>query len=443
MVISRHVTGKIRRYRYIVETLLALIFFGVPWLTFQGAPLMRLDVPARKFYLLGNFYIPQEGYFLHLFLAVMGLSLFFFTALIGRVWCGWACPQTVFTDFFDLMGRLILGKKYGKKDPPKIRLAILHLVWILFSLISAFHFMAYFNEPTAMLANIAAMQFPQGSSYQYFLLFLAVLLYLDMTLVREQFCKFACPYARFQTVLMDDHSYNVTYDHKRGEPRRQKKVKIGDCTACNMCLVVCPTGIDIRDGLNVGCIACGKCVDACTIQMAKENKKTLIDYNSMARIETGQKIQWIRSRTLIYGVILTIISIFALFLLNTRVPLYIRVIPDRNIQPMVIPGKQVRNFYNLRMINISYEDQNLSFKIDKQDFKGKINLRVGNGKDNIQLAKNSEEKVRLIVDMDNLPRDQKLGKDFKVELVVFDKDDPSFRKTETLPLTLPDDPAMN
>ncbi|MEM7179950.1 MAG: cytochrome c oxidase accessory protein CcoG [Spirochaetota bacterium] len=436
MVISRHITGKVRNARYVVETILATIYFGIPWLHFQGKPLMRLDIPNRQFHLLGNIYIPQEGIYLHLFLGVMGLSLFFFTALIGRVWCGWACPQTVFTDFFDLWGRLILGKKYGKKDAPKGRKLLLHFFWIVFSFIASFHFVAYFKDPVAMIGELASLQFVADSSYTYFLAFFTGLLYVDMTLVREQFCKYACPYARFQTVLMDEHSYNVTYDYKRGEPRRNKKVKIGDCTAYNMCLVVCPTGIDIRDGLNVGCIACGKCVDACTIQMNKENKKTLIGYNSLGKVETGKKIKWVRPRTLIYGSLWCMILVVAVVLLYNRVPLYIRAIPDRTIAPMLIPGEQIRNFYNLRIINISYEQQDLQLRLDKGDYKGNVKLRVGGKGSLVSVAKNSEEKIRIIVEADNVAKNRQQKTNYPIELIITDKNNTEIRKTAVLPLIL-------
>ncbi|MCB1160266.1 MAG: cytochrome c oxidase accessory protein CcoG, partial [Leptospiraceae bacterium] len=396
MVISRHMPGKLRNARYLVELILAFIYFGIPWMTFNGHPLMRLDIPARKFHLLGNMYIPQEGYFLHLFLAVMGLSLFFFTSLIGRVWCGWACPQTVFTDFFDVIGRLILGKKYGKKDAPLIQTILLHVIWIVFSLVSGFHFVAYFAEPSEMLNEILSFKISPDAYYPYAIGFFAGLLYLDMSFVREQFCKFACPYARFQTVMMDADTFNVTYDYKRGEPRRQKKVKIGDCTACNMCLVVCPTGVDIREGLNVGCIACAKCVDACTVQMGKEGKKSLINYDSLGRIESNKKVRWFRPRTILYGILLLAVSIFSVILIYKRIPMYVRALPDRKILPMVIPGHLVRNFYEVRLINISYVDRKLSFELDSPSTGKSVNLRVGTEESGLLLKANSEQVIRLI-----------------------------------------------
>lgn len=438
MVISRHVSGKFRNFRYLVEALLTLVYFAVPWLRIDGKPIILLDIPARNFYLLGSIYIPQEVYFLLLFLILMGLSLFFFTSLIGRVWCGWACPQTIFTDVFDIMGRLVIGKKYGKPSAPMYKKIILHIVWMAFSFVSAFHFVAFFNDAYQMLETFKTLNFA-GLVYPYFVFFFTVTLYLDMTFVREQFCKFACPYARFQTILMDNHTFNVIYDYKRGEPRRNKKEKIGDCTACNMCLVVCPTGIDIREGTNVGCIACGKCVDACTIQMGKENKKSLIYYDSEDNIEKKQKIKWIRPRTVLYGSLLTAVSILAVILIYTRVPLFINAQPDRNIAPMLTPNNTVRSFYNVKIRNLTYNEQELKFIVENIKDQPTLDakLLVGGKDSTVNVPKNSMREVRIILETPNLPEEEKLGKVFKVLLKVQDINNPRVYKTDVLPILLP------
>lgn len=440
MVISRHITGAIRSRRYIVEAILGMIYIVIPWLSWAGKPLMRLDIPERKFHLLGNVFIPQEGIYLHLFLLSAGLSLFFFTSLIGRVWCGWACPQTVFTDFFDVIGRFILGNKYGKKDANPYGKAVLHAVWILFSLFAAFHIVAYFNDPHEMLSRVFHFDFADVK-FPYFWIFFSTALYVDMTLVREQFCKFACPYARFQTVMMDADSYNVTYDYKRGEPRRNKKEKIGDCTACNMCLVVCPTGIDIRDGLNVGCIACGKCIDACTVQMGKESKKSLINYDSLNRVEKNQKIKWIRPRTVIYATLLTTVLTTAVILLSNRVPLYASVIPDRNLEPMIIPGQKVRNFYNLNLRNMTYEDRELKIVIAEME---KIKPIIHTGTDNstVKIPANGSAQLRVFVESENLPKSEKTSQTVQINMNIEDINNSKFKISKTLPMRLPDDPSI-
>jgi len=437
MVISRHISGKFRTFRYLVQTVLFGIYFIVPWVRiYGGLPLMRLDIPTRKTYLLGAIYIPQEGIFLHLFLIIMGLSLFFFTSLIGRVWCGWACPQTVFTDLFDIFGRLILGKKYGKKDAPVFGRALLQITWVLVALFSAFHFVAYFSDPYEMLKDIPLL-FHRISelSWPYFTAFFAALLYLDMTFVREQFCKFACPYARFQTVMLDGHSLNITYDYKRGEPRRNKKEKIGDCTACNMCLVVCPTGIDIRDGLQVGCIACAKCVDACTIQMGKENKRSLIGYNTQELIENGAKIKWVRPRTIIYAVILTLVSISAVNLLIKRIPFYLSILPDRNVLPMDVGDGTVRNFFNLSIHNLTFDDKNFKIQLDESSTLFPAKLLIGEENGFVTVPKNSQREIRVIVDA-AIPAEYKHSKVF-LNLNVRDEKRPDQIRTKSISISTP------
>jgi cytochrome c oxidase accessory protein FixG len=434
MVISRHIEGKFRTARYQVELLLAAIYFGIPWIEWNGIPIMRLDIPGRKFHLLGSVFIPQEGYFLHLFLAIMGLSLFFFTTLIGRVWCGWACPQTVFTDFFDWIGMKILGSKYGKSDAPKAKTILLYVVWIVFSLIASFHWVAYFNSPYQMFKEIFTFTIAEGSSYHYAIAFFSFTLFGDMAFVREQFCKFACPYARFQTVLMDEHSYNVTYDHKRGEPRRNKTEKIGDCTACNMCLVVCPTGIDIRDGLNVGCIACAKCVDACTVQMEKEDKKTLILYDSMARIENKIGIKWIRSRSVIYGILLLIVSITMMVMLSIRVPLYVHAQPDKSVPPMIVEGNIARNIYKLNLINMDHADRDLLITAVTEKDGTPVKVMTGGSEPSIKVAGNGEAELRFILDV---PVNKNTEKSMKIQLTVTDKINSKITSHFSVPLLLP------
>jgi cytochrome c oxidase accessory protein FixG len=353
----------------------------------EDDPLIRLNIPLRKFHFLGSTFVPEEGFLLLSFLVVLGLCLFFFTALIGRVWCGWACPQTVYTDLFDLVGRKLIGKKYGKQDAPKYKIIILHLFWIVLGFIAAFHFIGYFENPYDMI------KLEKGEYYPYALAFFTVAVYVDMAFIREQFCKYACPYARFQTVLMDEHSYNITYDIKRGEPRRKGKVKIGDCTACNMCLVVCPTGIDIREGLQVGCIACAKCVDACTVQMAKESKKSLINYDSLARVMENKKIKWIRPRTIVYGLLLIAATSTMSLLFANRLPLITNIQPDRSILPFETEN-HVRNIYKFNIHNVAPYSQNLKFEVEAP-------LTLMSGLDDGKFTLSAEERrdFRLILDI--------------------------------------------
>lgn len=442
MIISRHQTGKIRSLRNIAFSILFTIYFLLPWMRWNGYSMIRLDIPERKFYLLGNVFIPMEGYFLWLFLVGTGLSLFFFTALIGRVWCGWACPQTLFTDVFDWIGRKVMGSKYGKKDAPPARKVLLHMSWILFSLIASLTWVAYFSDPYIMIQDvITGAIFSWDAIWPFSVLFFTLTLYGDMAFIREQFCRYACPYARFQTVLMDADSYNVTYDVKRGEPRRKGKERIGDCIACNMCLVVCPTGIDIRDGVNVGCIACAKCVDACTVIMGKEDKVSLIRYMSHSQMEDpNSKIKWVRPRTVIYALLLVAVLVASTYLLSTRVPLYVSVLPDRHIQPIQLPGNKVRNFYNVKLQNISLQDQEIQIELDGKDF-SQAPMLLGGDSNNptVTIPKNSMTDIRVIVETGELNEADIQKRNHLISVRFVEKNNPSIMKEKLVPFSLPND----
>ena len=437
MIISRPVTGKIRSKRTWVQLFLLGIFFISPWIVLpSGTPLIRLDIPARRFHFLGNFYIPQEGIILFLFLLTMGLSLFFFTSLIGRVWCGWACPQTIYTDFFDFVGRLVLGKKYGKADAPKIGIISVHAAWIFVSFLASFHWIAYFAGPYEMLKDTMNLNFA-GETYPYFLGFFTVAMYLDMGFIREQFCKYACPYARFQTILMDEHSYNITYDYKRGEPRRNKKERIGDCVACNMCLVVCPTGIDIREGMQVGCIACGKCADACTITMAKENKPTLIDYFTLNQISSGEKkIKWVRSRTLVYGILLSIVVSSAFYKLATRIPLSVKTLADPTIEPSFIDENTLRQLYKVKIYNISYSTQNLKFTAFTEKDHRELLVRTGKDDNTYKIESGNVVDERIVLELPIISEEKSL-RSVPVVIHIEDINNPEIHIEKKIPLSLP------
>ncbi|TGK12737.1 cytochrome c oxidase accessory protein CcoG [Leptospira kmetyi] len=439
MVISRHISGKIRSARYLVEAVLVPFYLFLPWLRWGEHPLIRLDIPGRKFYLLGNIFTPQEGFYLHLFLIGMGLSLFFFTTLIGRVWCGWACPQTVFTDLFDLIGRTVLGSKYGKKDAPLWGKIAVHKLWILISVIGSLAWVSYFADPYEMISDIrSASFFTSPPVWIYFTIFFTITLYLDMAFVREQFCKYACPYARFQTVMMDGDSVNVTYDYRRGEPRRKAGTQVGDCTSCNLCLVVCPTGIDIREGVNVGCIACGKCVDACTKTMGKEGKKTLIGYMSENQAkQTGVKVRWLRPRSVIYGFLLFCVLATSTILLYNRVPMYANILPDRIIQPMEVPGGLIRNFYNAQLLNLTFENRSLHVTVEKSTLHSPVHILLGGTETpSFSVDANNTGEFRIILET-SVATEDRTKTSHQITLKMTDSKNPNYTIMKTIPFRIP------
>jgi cytochrome c oxidase accessory protein FixG len=257
-----------------------------------------------------------------------------------------------------------------------------------------------------------------------------------MTLVREQFCKYACPYARFQTVMMDMHSINVTYDFNRGEPRRVKQTKIGDCIDCKLCTLVCPTGIDIREGVQVGCIACAKCVDACTKVMSKENKKTLIGYLTQDQVESKtNRIRWIRPRVLIYGSLLICLSLATLILLYKRVPLYTSLHPDKNIRPYADQNKMVRNFYDLHLQNLTWRDQTYLVKLESEQLvSDQAKLLVSSEENGIQIPANSSEKLRIIAEV--YPNEKSIYPNY-LTLRIQDSQNPEIWKKIKVPFSTP------
>ncbi|MDF3819931.1 cytochrome c oxidase accessory protein CcoG [Leptospira sp. 96542] len=401
MIISRPQSGKVRTRRNIVMSFLVFLFVAAPWVMMpSGTPLIRLDIPKRMFHLFGGLFIPQEGLILWFFLLTMGLSLFFFTSIIGRVWCGWGCPQTIYTDLFDRIGRFVLDSKYGKKDAPKLKTTIVYFLWIVVSFIASFHWVGYFVNPYEMAATLTSASI-FSETYFYFILFFTFAMFVDIGFIREQFCKYACPYARFQTILMDEHSWNVTYDFKRGEPRRNKTEKIGDCVACNMCVAVCPTGIDIRDGLQVGCVACGKCVDACTSIMAREDKKTLIGYFSLKQIETGAPIKWIRPRTVLYAILLTCVLVGASYKLITRVPMSLIAASNKSMPPILIPDNKIRAFVALRIQNIAPLKN--EFQLKAYDTRHGKEILIRSGEDDNRFALSSGEIKSFSVVLETSP----------------------------------------
>ncbi len=437
MIISKPQSGRVRTLRNWVMSFLVGLFFTAPWIVLpSGSPLVRLDIAARKFYIFGGMFIPQEGLILWFFLLTMGLSLFFFTSVIGRVWCGWACPQTIYTDFFDRLGRLVLGNKYGKKDAPKLGVSLVYSLWIVTSFCASFAWIGYFVSPYEMVADFSSASFGD-KSYPYFLAFFTFAMFVDIGFIREQFCRYACPYARFQTILMDEHSFNVTYDFKRGEPRRDGKTKVGDCISCNMCVVVCPTGIDIRDGLQVGCVACGKCVDACSSIMAKEDKKTLIGYFSLAQIETGQKIKWIRPRTVIYAALLCFVLSAATYKLMTRIPISMIAAQNKSMNPMMLDENRLRVFVQLRIQNISPVSKSYQLEAEDTAHNQKMRLLTGETANQVHLASGELKSISVVVETEALSPSQLTEAYIPGLIRVFDMSDPNIKLEKVISMRLP------
>jgi cytochrome c oxidase accessory protein FixG len=375
MLDARPVEGTWRRLRWGANAILIAILFAIPWIRIDGEPLVLLDVPARKFHVFGMIIFPQELYFLWLILAGLALSLFFFTALAGRLWCGWACPQTVFTDVLAAVARRIQGWQ-GFRRPERIawwRKAATHAVWILLCGVIAFHLVGYFRPTYDMVAGLLHAEV--RASTLGFLLVVTGLTYFDFGIVRQTFCKYLCPYARFQGVLFDRDTLVVGYDSRRGEPRGKRTRKDaganqarGDCVDCGLCVQVCPTGIDIRDGLQLECIACTQCIDACNGVMEKlDRPPNLIGYRSLVGLEGVRPARILRPRVAIYGVLLVAVGVAFAGLLEARVPASMEVLRNRTSLYSRTADGRVSNAFELHIENRARTDRVFRIRIDPAD----------------------------------------------------------------------------
>jgi cytochrome c oxidase accessory protein FixG len=365
---ARAVEGRWRRLRWWADAALIAILLGIPWVRIAGEPLVWLDIPARKFHVFGLVIVPQELYFLWLLLAGLALALFLFSALLGRLWCGWACPQTVFTDVFAAAARFLQGWR-GPRPPAHVaawrRLAT-HAVWLAASLVIGFHVVAYFVPPRTLLERLA--QGPAGPAFG-FLGAATLLAYLDFAWVRQTFCKVLCPYARFQGVLLDRDSLVIGYDVRRGEPRGKKGTTTGDCVDCGLCVQVCPTGIDIRDGLQLECIACTQCIDACDGVMAQLGRpRGLIDYRSWVSLQGLRAVRLLRPRVLAYGALLTVVTGVFVAALGARVPIGLRVLHNAESLTTRAADGRLGNAFTLRVENRDRVERRLRLRVEGDGF---------------------------------------------------------------------------
>jgi cytochrome c oxidase accessory protein FixG len=308
------------------------LFALIPHLRVHGKPAILLDIVNRHFTLLGFTFLPTDSFLLALFMLSLILGIFFFTALFGRVWCGWACPQTVYMEFlFRPIERLLTGRA-GQGGAPTARagiwrLPLLYAAYLAASLFLAHTFLAYFVGVDQLRIWITHSPFDHPAAFIVMAATTGLMLF-DFCFFREQTCIIACPYGRFQSVLLDRNSLRVAYDPTRGEPRgsAKKHLKIvpgesaprhGDCIDCTLCVQVCPTGIDIRDGLQLECVGCAQCIDACDQVMAKIGRpRGLIRYSSQAGLE-GKPRHLLRPRLFIYmGILAVLLSALAFMLVN-------------------------------------------------------------------------------------------------------------------------------
>jgi len=357
-------------------TLLGL-FYIVPWLIWDSRQAILFDLPARKFYLVGLTLWPQDFPFLALLLIILALSLFFFTALAGRLWCGFACPQTVWTEAFIWMEQWTEGTRSQRMKLDKAswswnklrRKGSKQFLWITFSIWTGFTFVGYFMPIRQLGVDIIALNV--GGWTLFWGLFYGFATYGNAGFMREQVCKYMCPYARFQSAMFDKDTLIISYDERRGEPRGGRKRSVdpaeaglGHCIDCTLCVQVCPTGIDIRDGLQYECIACAACIDACDSVMDKfKYPRGLVRFSTEHAIK-GDTTHVLRPRMFVYGALLLVLIVGLVTSMALRTPVILDVIRDRNSLYRELPNDLIENIYTLKVINQSSLDRGFRLFVD-------------------------------------------------------------------------------
>ncbi len=392
-IYPRRVWGRYRKLKWLAMAVLLGIYYGVPWLRWDRGPhvpdqAILIDMPNRRAYFFWIEIWPQEVYYITGLLIMAAVGLFFVTSLLGRVWCGYACPQTVWTDLFVWVERIVQGDRNARKklDAQPLgfeklwKKTLTHSIWLLIGLCTGGAWVFYFNDAPTLLDHILHLDIPWGIGI--WIIGLTFSTYLMAGYAREQVCTYMCPYARFQSAMFDKNTLLIAYDEARGEPRGKWKKKQayleraagkavygedstrmladakadapqGDCIDCDSCVVVCPMGIDIRDGLQMECIACGLCVDACNSVMDKLSlPRGLIRYQT----ESREAFSLLKPRTFWYAGIMSAVGGIMLYTLATRAPIDMTVQHDRNPLLVTLSDGSIRNGYNVHIMNKTHND---------------------------------------------------------------------------------------
>jgi len=369
-IYPRSVKGWFAAWRWTFVWLTQLLFYGMPWLQWDGRQALLFDLEAQRFYILGLVLYPQVLIFLAALLVLSALALFFFTAVAGRLWCGYTCPQTVYTEIFMWVERKFEGDRIARMrldqapwSAEKLaRKGGTQLAWVAIGLFTGFSFVGYFTPIRELSQAVLALTVSPWNSF--WILFYGAATYGNAGYLREQMCKYMCPYARFQSALIDKDSLVITYDSARGDPRGSRSRKqsaaaqgLGDCIDCTLCVQVCPTGIDIRNGLQNECIGCAACIDVCNDVMDKmDYPKGLIRYSTENGVVNGwSRLQMfkraLRPRVLIYGGLLLVASVAFATSVAMRSPFQVDVVKDRGALARVVDDGAIENVYRLQIMN--------------------------------------------------------------------------------------------
>lgn len=438
-IYPRRVKGRFRSLKWIAMIVLLGIYYGAPWLRWDRGPhvpnqAILIDLTGQRGYFFGIEIWPQEVYLLVGVLILAAVGLFFATALLGRVWCGYACPQTVWTDLFVWVERFVQGDRNARRkldEGPwtfeKVwKKTLTHAVWIVIGALTGGAWVFYFNDAPTLLDHI--LHLDVSWTVLGWIVALTLSTYFMAGFARENICTYACPYSRFQSAMFDKDTLIVTYEAERGEPRGKHKSGTswegrGHCIDCTACVVVCPMGIDIREGLQIECISCGLCVDACNDVMDKVGlPRGLIRYdtenNQLARQQSGAKTwrldighkpaaapvavkdqyRWVRPRTVYYAVILGIVGGLMLGAIVTRQQTEVNVIHNRAPQFVRLSDGSIRNNYQIKVLNKSHEDRHYSVDVSGIDTSQVTLLAAGDRPvETFDVPANSVGEFRLMV----------------------------------------------
>ncbi|RVT47519.1 cytochrome c oxidase accessory protein CcoG [Rheinheimera sediminis] len=411
------------------------LFMLLPWLEFNGQQAILLDIVEQKFYIFGMTLWPQDFTILAWIFVISAFALFFVTTFYGRVWCGYLCPQTVWTFIFMWFEEKIQGTRNQRmkldQDPWSLsklgKKALTHFCWLAFSVLTALIFVGYFTPVDQLFIQFFTFEASFWAAVSVW--FFAVCTYGNAGWMREIMCTHICPYARFQSAMFDKDTFTVTYDAKRGEnrgPRSRKdtdyKAKgLGDCIDCNLCVHVCPTGIDIRNGLQYECINCGACIDACDDTMDKMGyAKGLISYTTEHSLE-GKTTKVIRGKLVGYFMVLVAVCAAFAWTLVVRKPVVMDIVRDRGALYRETDEGLIENTYTLRVINKSQLEQTYKLSIeglDKAQWLGSQELTIKGG-----------ETANLPISLSLDPVDAKKPV-LDIEFVLQDSDEPEIRLTQ-------------
>ena len=385
-IFPKRVQGTFRSLKWVIMAVTLGIYYLAPWIRWDRGPnapdqAILIDFPARRFYFFFIEIWPQEVYYLTGLLILAALALFLITSLAGRVWCGYTCPQTVWTDLFILVERMVEGDRNARMRLDKarwtvnkfVRRVIKHGIWVVIAVATGGAWVFYFADAPTLLPQLFTLQAPAVS--YIFIGVLSLTTYLLGGLAREQVCTYMCPWPRIQGALLDEESLVVSYRADRGEPRgAHKKGQSwegrGDCIDCNQCVAVCPMGIDIRDGLQLECISCALCIDACNTVMDKVGRPrgliTYDTYTNSQRRERGEpaRIKLLRPRTIVYGSVIVVVGLVMLATLIQRPTLEANVLRDRNPLFVTLSDGSIRNGYTVKILNKLHETRSYGLTLE-------------------------------------------------------------------------------